>query len=141
MKVLNTGIRKNSKNKENAIKFLEFLVSNEAQKIYAEVNFEYPIRKNIELKRFMKKYNNFVKDDINLSDLAKLNKKAFFIPTPGQFEQEYLAKKLDEQKLVPTATQDTFTMEMLEKIDDYKGLAELDYELNYKKLFSLFKGK
>ncbi|TBV28038.1 MULTISPECIES: glycosyltransferase [Meridianimaribacter] len=76
-----------------------------------------------------------------IMDLAKLNKKGFFIPTPGQFEQEYLAKKLDEQKLVPTATQDAFTMEMLEKIDDYKGLAELDYELNYKKLFSLFKGK
>jgi UDP-N-acetylglucosamine:LPS N-acetylglucosamine transferase len=26
-------------------------------------------------------------------DLAKLGKKCFFIPTPGQFEQEYLAKK------------------------------------------------
>jgi hypothetical protein len=26
-------------------------------------------------------------------DLAKLEKKAFFIPTPGQFEQEYLAKR------------------------------------------------
>ena len=73
------GIIKNSKNKENAIKFLEFLVSNEAQKIYAEVNFEYPIRKNIELNRFMKKYNNFVKDDINLSDLAKLNKKSIML--------------------------------------------------------------
>ena len=57
---------------------LKFLVSNEAQKIYAEVNFEYPIRKNIELNRFMKKYNNFIKDDINLSDLAKLNKKSIF---------------------------------------------------------------
>jgi iron(III) transport system substrate-binding protein len=73
------GIIKNSKNKENAIKFLEFLVSNEAQKIYAEVNFEYPIRKNIELNRFMKKYNNFIKDDINLSDLAKLNKKSIML--------------------------------------------------------------
>ena len=27
-----------------------------------------------------------------IMDLAKLNKKAFFIPTPGQYEQEYLAK-------------------------------------------------
>ena len=73
------GIIKNSKNKENAIKFLEFLVSNEAQKIYAEVNFEYPIRKNIELNIFMKKYNNFIKDDINLSNLAKLNKKSIML--------------------------------------------------------------
>ncbi len=64
------GIIKNSKNKENAIKFLEFLVSNEAQNLCRSKNFEYPIRKNIELNRFMKKYNNFIKDDINLSDLA-----------------------------------------------------------------------
>ena len=57
------GIIKNSKNKENAVKFLEFLVSDEAQKIYAEVNFEYPIRKNIELNKLMKKYNYFIKED------------------------------------------------------------------------------
>ena len=73
------GIIKYSKNKENAIKFLEFLVSNEAQKIYAEVNFEYPIRKNIELNRFMKKYNNFIEDNINLSDLAKQNKNSIML--------------------------------------------------------------
>ena len=73
------GIIKNSKNKENAIKFLEFLVSNEAQKIYAEINYEYPIRKNIELNSFMKKYNNFIRDDINLSDLAKINKKSIML--------------------------------------------------------------
>ena len=42
------GIIKNSENKENAIKFLEFLVST-STRIYAEINYEYPIRKNIEL--------------------------------------------------------------------------------------------
>ena len=73
------GVIKNCKNKENAIRFLEFLVSNEAQKIYAEVNFEYPIRKNIELNSFMSKYNSFIKDDINLTDLAKLNKKSIML--------------------------------------------------------------
>jgi hypothetical protein len=30
-------------------------------------------------------------------DLAKLGKKAFFIPTPGQYEQMYLAKKIKKQ--------------------------------------------
>ncbi len=73
------GIIKNSKNKENAIKFLEFLVSNAAQRIYAEINYEYPIRKNIELNSFMKKYNNFIKDNINLSEIAKLNKKSIIL--------------------------------------------------------------
>ena len=77
--VSGVGVIKNSRNKKNAIKFIEFLVSNEAQKIYAEVNYEYPIRKNIVLNDFMHKYNNFEKDDINLSDLAKLNKKSIML--------------------------------------------------------------
>ena len=77
--VSGAGVIKDCKNRENAIKFLEFLVSNEAQKIYAEVNFEYPIRKNIELNNFLNKYNNFVRDDINLTDLAKLNKKSIML--------------------------------------------------------------
>ena len=36
-----------------------------------------------------------------IMDLVKLEKKAYFIPTPGQYEQEYLAKKLKEEVLFP----------------------------------------
>lgn len=36
----------------------------------------------------------------SIMDLSKLNKKAFFIPTPGQYEQEYLAKKLKKKALL-----------------------------------------
>lgn len=74
-------------------------------------------------------------------DLAKLGKKAFFIPTPGQFEQEYLAKRLTEKGLAASCSQDAFTIEKLKNLDDYKGLETFDYEVNYKKLFHLFKGK
>ncbi len=73
------GIIKNSKNKKNAIKFLEFLSSDVAQKIYAEVNYEYPIRKNIELNNYMSKYNNFTKDKTDLTSLARLNKKSIML--------------------------------------------------------------
>ena len=38
-------------------------------------------------------------------DLAKLGKKAFFIPTPGQTEQEYLAKKFDLEGIAPSCKQ------------------------------------
>ena len=73
-----------------------------------------------------------------IMDLAKLNKKAFFIPTPGQFEQEYLAKKLTEQQLVPSCTQDEFTIKKLDNIESFKGLDTIDYDVNYKNLFRLF---
>ncbi len=76
-----------------------------------------------------------------IMDLAKLEKKAFFIPTPGQFEQEYLANRLDELKLVPSCNQDEFKIEMLDKVQTYYGLNALNYDLDYTNLFNLFQGE
>lgn len=73
-----------------------------------------------------------------IMDLAKLNKKAFFIPTPGQFEQEYLAKRLSELGIAPSCHQDDFTLEKLNTMDNFKGLCEFEYEINFEKLFGLF---
>jgi len=74
-------------------------------------------------------------------DLAKLEKKAFFIPTPGQFEQEYLAKRLDDLWMVPSCKQDDFKIEMLNKANLYNGIHAYNPEMNYEKLFSLFQGE
>lgn len=74
-------------------------------------------------------------------DLAKLEKKAFFIPTPGQFEQEYIAKRLTNLVQVPSCKQHEFKIEMLNTIEEFSGLKSTDYTTNYKKLFNLFKGK
>ncbi len=71
-------------------------------------------------------------------DLAKLDKKAFFIPTPGQYEQEYLAKKLNKQSLVPFSKQENFKIKHLEKVINYKGLNDFKSEINFKDLFKLF---
>ena len=68
-------------------------------------------------------------------DLAKLCKKAFFIPTPGQFEQEYLAKRLTQMNLVPSCNQDDFTLKNLNVIDDYKGLNAFEYDIDFNDLF------
>jgi UDP-N-acetylglucosamine transferase subunit ALG13 len=43
-------------------------------------------------------------------DLLKLKKKGILIPTPGQAEQEYLAKHLYKNKLVYTVTQHKFSL-------------------------------
>lgn len=73
-----------------------------------------------------------------IMDLAKLNKKAFFIPTPGQFEQEYLAERLTEMRLVPSCKQGEFTLKKLKEVSSYEGLKSFNFEINYKDLFSLF---
>lgn len=74
----------------------------------------------------------------SIMDLSKLNKKAFFIPTPGQYEQEYLAKKLKKEGLVPYIEQDLFTIKNLDEINNYKGLSEIKSELNWPEIFSVF---
>jgi len=76
-----------------------------------------------------------------IMELAKLNKKAFFIPTPGQFEQEYLARHLQKLQLWPSCNQADFKIEMLQKVNNYKGLQSTNFDVNFKGLFSLFEGK
>ena len=79
MNISGAGIIKYSKNYDNAVKFLEFLVTKEAQKIYADINLEYPIIDNLELSRFMSNYVYFDKDDLNLNKIANLNKEALLL--------------------------------------------------------------
>jgi uncharacterized protein (TIGR00661 family) len=74
-------------------------------------------------------------------DLAKLGKKAFFIPTPGQYEQEYLAIKLQDENLVPYATQNDFTIEDLSKVKSFKGFAQFKNNIDWDSLFSIFEDK
>lgn len=74
-------------------------------------------------------------------DLAKLEKKAFFIPTPGQYEQEYLASKYKHEGLLPSCKQNRFKLEYLSAISLYKGLPKINSETNWHELFYLFHRK
>jgi predicted glycosyltransferase len=74
-------------------------------------------------------------------DLAKLQKKAFFIPTPGQFEQEYLAKKYKKEGLVPSSRQEKFKLDGLLLVQLYNGLPNIKQEVNWKQLFHLFESE
>ncbi|SNY94604.1 glycosyltransferase [Flagellimonas pacifica] len=71
-------------------------------------------------------------------DLAKMEKKAFFIPTPGQYEQEYLARRLQKQKLVPYSSQNDFSLDDITRIESYKGLSQFETAIDYAGLFAAF---
>jgi uncharacterized protein (TIGR00661 family) len=73
-----------------------------------------------------------------IMDLAQLEKKAFFIPTPGQYEQVYLAEKLKKDRLVPYATQDNFLIKNLEEIQNYTGLPFVKNSIDWSELFAVF---
>ncbi len=76
-----------------------------------------------------------------IMDLAQLGKKAFFIPTPGQYEQEYLAKKFKKEGVVPFSKQNKFEIEKLQEVDLYKGLQPIHSEINWENLFLIFQKK
>lgn len=59
-------------NKENALKLMEFLTSPEAQKIYAEANYEYPIAPGVEADPLVAGWGSFTPDNTNLMELAHL---------------------------------------------------------------------
>jgi len=59
----------------------------------------------------------------SIMDLASLGKNAVFVPTPGQPEQEYLAKKLKKQGLYYSCSQKEFSLKKtLEESQKYSGL-------------------
>ena len=57
------GIIKGAKNINNAIAFLEFLTTKEAQKIYTEKINEYSIRNDIEISKILINFGKFIADD------------------------------------------------------------------------------
>ena len=75
-----------------------------------------------------------------IMDMQKLKAKTFFIPTPGQFEQEYLAKYLDQKKIAPYTNQDNFKIEMLGEIKNYNGFIKnrVPNKLDFKTLFNIY---
>ena len=57
-----------------------------------------------------------------IMDLAAMGKKAVFVPTPGQTEQEYLAKLFDERKQHVALNQRKFHLvDAIKRSEDYSG--------------------
>ena len=65
------GVVKHSKNKENAIKLLEFLASPKAQNLFAKANYEYPVNPNVEPSELLKSWGTFKEDTTPLEAFGK----------------------------------------------------------------------
>ena len=70
--VSGVAMTKSAPNKAAALKLMEFLSSDEAQKIYAETNNEFPVKPGVERSELVKSWGDFTPDALNLTDLAKL---------------------------------------------------------------------
>ena len=74
--VSGAGISKYSKNKENALRLLKFLLSPEAQEWYASVNYEYPVIADVGIHATLSSWGSFKSDALNLSKLGEWNREA-----------------------------------------------------------------
>ena len=74
--VSGAGITKHARNINEAISLLEFLVTDESQKWYAEVNNEYPVVEGAEISKTLERFGSFKADSINLTILVVNNPRA-----------------------------------------------------------------
>ena len=70
------GVAKYSKNKLNAIRLLEFLTEETAQRLYGEINFEYPVNPAVKLGKELAKWGSFKEDKISIERIASLAREA-----------------------------------------------------------------
>ena len=68
--VSGVALAKNSPNKSNALKLIEYLTSDEAQEIYVNNTFEYSVKPNIEPNDIVKEWGAFRKDPLDLNMLG-----------------------------------------------------------------------
>ncbi len=76
-----------------------------------------------------------------LMDMTKLEKKAFFIPTPGQYEQEYLAERLTKMNIAASCSQEDFNISRLNEIENYSGLSDFGNHTSFRDLFTFFESE
>lgn len=74
--VSGAGVTKSSRNRENAIRLLEFLVGEEAQKLYAEAGQEFPVRRGVSKGDVVASLGDFRMEDLPLSKLGENNPEA-----------------------------------------------------------------
>jgi len=64
------GILKNSPNYDNALKLLNYLISGDAQKLYCNSSYEFPVNNDVKLNNLMQNWGTFLIDSIDLNLLG-----------------------------------------------------------------------
>jgi iron(III) transport system substrate-binding protein len=70
------GVAAYAPNQTNAVKFLEFLISPEAQKVFADANNEFPVRADVPAAPVVAAWGGFKADPVSVTALGKNNAQA-----------------------------------------------------------------
>ncbi|MFC3567933.1 extracellular solute-binding protein [Paracoccus sp. TOH] len=74
--VSGAAVAKHAPNKDEAVQLLEYLVSDEAQKLYAEANFEYPVKAGVAVSPVIEDMAGLKADAADLTEIARQRKTA-----------------------------------------------------------------
>ena len=80
------AIAKHAPNKENAVKLVEYLSGDKAQKLYAELNHEYPVKADIKPSDLVQSWGTFNADSIPLEKIAENYDKALKLIDEVKFD-------------------------------------------------------
>ncbi len=81
------GVTRSSSNRAEAIQLIEFLSGDHAQKIYAEQNFEYPVKPGVAFHPMVASWGTFKADTIDLAKLAEYRAMASRLVDQTGFDQ------------------------------------------------------
>ena len=71
------GLTKHGKRQDNAVALLDFLLSSSSQKIFADGNFEYPVRADVDPHPLLQSWGSFEEQTIALSSLYSNSLEAY----------------------------------------------------------------
>ncbi|MGO1246288.1 MAG: Fe(3+) ABC transporter substrate-binding protein [Oceanisphaera sp.] len=80
------ALTKHAKNKESAVKLMEFLAGDEAQHLYSSANHEYPVKPGADASELVSSWGDFDADKRPLADVAKHAKTAVELVDEVQYD-------------------------------------------------------
>ncbi len=81
------AVAKHAPNRANAIKLLEYLVTDDAQNHYARANYEYPVKRGVALDPIVQSFGPLKADVLPLGEIVKYRKRASELVDRVGFDQ------------------------------------------------------
>jgi iron(III) transport system substrate-binding protein len=81
------ALARNAPNRDNAVTLMEWLVGDEAQQLYASMNYEYPVAPDVEIDETVAAWGELQPDTLPLSDIAANKRKAAEIVDRVAFDE------------------------------------------------------
>ncbi|AJR07464.1 iron ABC transporter substrate-binding protein [Photobacterium gaetbulicola] len=80
------AMAKYAPNQENALKLMEFLTGDKAQQMYAEVNYEYPVKEGVKRSELVASWGDFTADKVSLDKVAQYHSTAIKLLDEVKFD-------------------------------------------------------